>query len=131
MRPWGCPKCGTTESLVDETARDSEGYVVRLRKCNNLAGCDGRWETEEVVMAPGSFWGRAESRNEGRRARLRKSGPGTCHRCGGSYIRGKYYMHVAKSQRHQESILPPSNRSKKSPAEIRAYKREWKRRQAA
>ena len=130
-RPWGCPKCGTIESLVDETARDSEGHVVRLRKCNNLAGCDGRWETEEVVMAPGSFWGRAESRNESRRERLRRSGPGTCVRCGGKYIVGSYNHHVARSQRHAASLAPPANRSTKSQAEIRAYQREWKRRKAA
>ena len=131
MRSWGCPKCGTIESVVLDTDRDAEGYVVRVRGCYNLSGCDGRWETEEMVMAPGSFWGRAYHHRLAERRRLRRAGPGTCHRCGGEYVRGKFYMHVAKSLRHQESLAPPANGSKKSPAEIRAYQREWKRRKAA
>ena len=130
-RPWGCPKCGTRESLVADTDRDADGYVVRVRKCNNLAGCDGKWETEEVVMAPGSFWSRAHHHRVSELRRLRRAGPGTCRRCGGEYIRGKYYMHVANSRRHQESIAPPANGSYKTPAERRAYAREWKRRKAA
>jgi hypothetical protein len=131
-RKWGCPICRCKESWVDETSRDHEGFVVRLRRCGNLKGCDGKWETEEVVMAPGSFWSRAEQRNAQRRERLRRmKGEATCQRCGGQYIRGFFQQHVARSSRHAKSLAPPANRSTKPRADLRRYQREWKRRQAA
>ena len=129
MKPWGCPKCGCIESRVDETSRDSEGYVVRIRKCNSLKGCDGKWETEEVVMAPGSFWGRAEQRNEQRRRRL--AGSKTCHKCGDPYPAGSFLRHVAHSSRHAATLKPHANGSTLPRAQWRRYQREWKQRRAA
>ena len=128
MRSWGCPKCGTKESLVADTARDTEGYVVRIRKCNNIKGCDGRWETEERVMAPGSFWGRA-NRLHRDRARFDKKRRPTCRWCGGRYTYGSYNMHVRNSDRHANALKPPANGANRKT--VRDYQREWKRRKAA
>ena len=128
-REWGCPICGSKESLVDETSRDGEGYVVRIRRCGSLKGCEGRWETEEVVMAPGSFWGRAEQRNEQRRERLRRI-PKRCTKCGTPYFLGFYRQHIYNSVKHAAALKPLANRSTKPRNEWRRYQREWKRRAA-
>jgi hypothetical protein len=130
-RPWGCPKCGTTESLVMDTDRDEEGYVVRIRGCNSLTGCDGRWETEEVVMTPGSFWGRASNHRAFQRRLKERQGPKACYICGESYRVGYFTYHVAKSPIHNAAIKPPANGSKLTPLERRRYARDWKRRRAA
>lgn len=130
LRPWGCPKCGCHESLVTDTERDEDGIPVRIRRCNNLKGCDGKWETEERVMASGSFWGRAQARRlERMNARLTNRLRPRCKWCGGAYRYGSYNLHVRKSERHAQALKPPANRGKRET--VRDYQREWKRRKVA
>lgn len=129
-RPWGCPKCGCMESLVKETGVDTEGYRVRLRFCNNIfrPDCDGRWETEELVMTPGSFYARAENHRQRQRDYATRMGNTVCRHCGKRFKLRSYNRHV-NTKGHLDAIKPPSNGS--SLEHKRRYQREWKRRRAA
>lgn len=130
VKAWGCPKCGCQESLVADSGRDEEGVPVRIRHCNNIKGCDGRWETEERVIASGSYWGRVGAqRLERDRARFDKQRKPKCQWCGGRYTYGSYNLHVRKSERHAKALKPPANGARRET--VRDYQREWKRRQAA
>lgn len=122
-RPWGCPKCHHQESWVIDTARDEEGFIVRLRRCTL---CGTRWGSEERQFAASEYWTRAHSRNVARlrqdHAKQRK-----CTRCGQPYYHGRYMAHVANSKRHEDALMKIDRDRLKA----RRYGRQWARRHAA
>ncbi len=121
-REWGCPKCQHPESWVIDTARDQEGYIVRLRRC---ARCMERWGTQELPLAAGSYWTRAYSRNQARLALTHKK-LRACTKCGATYHAGRYLHHASQSRRHEASLMETDRNRVKA----RHYQREYARKHA-
>ena len=129
IRPWACPKCGSLESWVRDTAHDEDGYIVRRRVCS---GCGLQRSTEERVISDDSsaFYARAHSRRVYQAVlRNRRKGEVPCRYCGEKYPAGKFSYHVGRSHVHAAAIKPPANGSSRK--HVRAYTRSRARNSGA
>lgn len=96
-KPWGCPECGWLESWVEDSARDEDGYMVRLRRC---AQCRATWPTEERPISRDVYYARKDSGNRDARRRWWRS---TKRRCCGRIFHGSNFGRHQRTLKHQRT----------------------------
>lgn len=120
-RPWGCPKCGSSENRVVERLPDEDGNFMRLRRCK----CGVKWATEEVAINVSAYYPRVSAYRMEAQRRLRGSKP--CHVCHKPYRSGFFRQHVRFSTAHEAALVPRAGNRDRERRRAREYakRRYW------